>query len=257
MKIFAILFLHLCTCVGYAFSLSISKQDANQIAERIWKNECAGSIEGLTHWKKGENFPSLGIGHFIWYAPNKKERFQETFPELLGFLQESGSTLPAWLEETEGCPWTSREDFYAHIKSSKMESLRQMLYDTKDLQAIFIAKRLEKSLPKMIENLPQEEKTKVTYAFNRLSESPRGLFALMDYVNFKGEGTSSAETYNGQGWGLLQVLQGIPSDSNSTEIVDSFMKSAKDTLEQRVKNSPPERNEKQWLKGWLNRVDNY
>lgn len=37
----------------------------------------------------------------------------------------------------------------------------------------------------------------------------------------------------------------------------SFVNSAKNILNQRVKNSPPERNENQWIKGWLNRLDTY
>lgn len=62
-----VLLLSLCYS-GKVFSLSVSPENANKIGEKIWKNECAGSIEGLTNWKKGENFASLGIGHFIWYS---------------------------------------------------------------------------------------------------------------------------------------------------------------------------------------------
>jgi hypothetical protein len=44
-----------------AFSLTVSSEDANAIGEKIWKNECANTLEGLTTWKKGENFFSLGL----------------------------------------------------------------------------------------------------------------------------------------------------------------------------------------------------
>src|SRR3989338_3634205 len=110
-------------CLEKAFSLSISPQDASKIGERIWKNECAGSVEGLTNWKKGENFASLGIGHFIWYSHDRKERFQETFPDLLVFLQKMGVSLPTWLKAVRECPWNSREEFYENIQSSEMKSL--------------------------------------------------------------------------------------------------------------------------------------
>src|SRR5688500_9282686 len=68
-------------CATKVSALTVSSQDANAIGEKIWRNECKGTIEGLTNWKKGENFASMGIGHFIWYPAEKKERFRETFPE--------------------------------------------------------------------------------------------------------------------------------------------------------------------------------
>jgi hypothetical protein len=136
-----------------------------------------------------------------------------------------------------------------------MKSLRQFLFDTRNLQAIFIANRLEKAIPKMIENLPKKEKDKITTAFLRLTKAPNGLYALIDYLNFKGAGTSLHERYNGQGWGLLQVLERVPSFSQNP-VVD-FVNAAKGILAQRVKNSPPERDEQRWLKGWFNRLDTY
>lgn len=66
---------------------------------------------------------------------------------------------------------------------------------------------------------------------------------------------SPTETYQGQGWGLLQVLQGISSSSKN--IVDDFVDSAKKVLAQRVKNAPPGKHEEKWLKGWFNRLETY
>ncbi len=249
-----VLLLSLCYS-GKVFSLSVSPENANKIGEKIWKNECAGSVEGLTNWKKGENFASLGIGHFIWYSHGKKERFQETFPDLLAFLQKNGVALPAWLKTAKVCPWNSREEFYENIQSSEMKSLRQFLLDTKGLQAIFIANRLETSFAQILNKCSQQEKNKINTLFTRLAEDANGLYALIDYLNFKGAGISSNETYKGQGWGLLQVLQNMP-DSSEKPLVN-FVHSAKNILSQRVKNSPPERNENQWMKGWFNRLDTY
>lgn len=241
--------------IGKIFSLSISPEDANKIGERIWKNECAGTIEGLTNWKKGENFASVGIGHFIWYSARQKEQFQETFPALLEFLQKQGIALPTWLKVSSACPWNSREEFYADINSAKMKSLRQLLYDTRTLQAIFMANRLENILPQLLEHCSSEEKERIQILFSRLIKDPNGLYALLDYLNFKGSGLSSKESYKGQGWGLLQVLQCI--SSSSKQPLADFVEAAKSVLKQRVQNSPAERNEEQWLKGWLNRLDTY
>jgi hypothetical protein len=238
-----------------AFSLSISTQDAEKIGEKIWKNECAGTVEGLTHWNKGEDFASLGIGHFIWYSAGKKERFEETFPALLKFLQKEGVIIPSWLKDSAACPWNSRDAFCADAKSPKMKDLRQLLLDTRSLQAVFMANRLEGILPLLIERCSLEEKEKVSVVFSRLVKDSNGLYALLDYLNFKGSGISPRESYQGQGWGLLQVLQRIPA-SSSEPLVD-FVKAAKFILQQRVKNSPSERNEEKWLKGWFNRLDTY
>lgn len=233
---------------------SISPQDAHKIGEKIWKNECGGTIKGLTHWNKGENFASLGIGHFIWYPTDKKEGFQETFPALLQFLLKEGAVLPNWLNDASGCPWNTRESFYEEIDSTRMESLRQLLYSTRHLQAIFIAKRLETTIPQIIESCTQTDKDKIIAHFHNLANDADGLYALIDYLNFKGSGTSSSETYKGQGWGLLQVLQGMPS---SKQPLAAFVEAAKEVLKQRVQNSPAEKGEQRWLKGWFNRVDTY
>ncbi|MCB1072789.1 MAG: hypothetical protein KDK96_06765 [Chlamydiia bacterium] len=237
------------------YTITISNEEAQIIGEKIWKNECGGSFEGLTHWNKGESFPSLGIGHFIWYPKDKKERFQETFPDLLIFLQESGVTLPSWLSTNKECPWNSQEEFYHDIQSPEMKALRQFLFDTRHLQAIFIVNRLNKAFSKILSHCSETEQKQITAIYQCLSEDTKGLYAIIDYLNFKGDGTSLNETYKGQGWGLLQVLRGMPPSSNEP-LVD-FVQSAKIVLEERVQNSPPERNEKRWLKGWHNRIDTY
>lgn len=236
-------------------TINISPENAHRIAEKIWNNECAGSVAGLTCWNNGENFASLGIGHFIWYPAVKKERFQESFPELLAFLEKEGIPIPSFLKNSPACPWISRDDFYKNIDSKEMTELRTFLFNTRDQQAIFIAQRLEKVLPGMIKDLSEKEKEKVTKIFLRLEKTPQGLYVLIDYLNFKGAGATPAEFYHGKGWGLLQVLQGIPSSSNN--VIADFVVSAKKVLKERIDNSPPDRNEQRWLNGWFNRIDTY
>ena len=240
-------------CFGENFS--ISPEVSRQIGQKIWKNECGGTLEGLTHWNAGENFPSLGIGHFIWYPAGKKERFEETFPALIVFLEKQGTDLPIWLKNSQGCPWTSREEFYQKIQTLEVKQLREFLYNTKELQAVFMAKRLENTLPLLLEKLTLEKQKSVKAIFYRLAASPQGLYAMVDYLNFKGAGLSPTEQYQGQAWGLLQVLESIPE--SSTNPLSAFVENAKKVLSQRVKNSPPERNEQRWLKGWMKRLESY
>jgi hypothetical protein len=57
-----------------ASTASLSDSQALEIGRRIWKNECAGTVSGLTSWNKGEEFPSLGIAHFIWLVAQAPSR---------------------------------------------------------------------------------------------------------------------------------------------------------------------------------------
>ncbi|MDX8395917.1 MAG: hypothetical protein R8K22_05850, partial [Mariprofundaceae bacterium] len=80
---------------------------------------------------------------------------------------------------------------------------------------------------------------------------------LIDYVNFKGEGTNPNERYQGQGWGLLQVLQNMDTERAKQHANLAFSDAAEKVLTQRVALSPIERNEQRWLAGWLKRIQTY
>jgi len=117
---------------------------------------------------------------------------------------------------------------------------------------------MEAALPKMLVQAPVKDRAWVQTAFQSLKTTPEGQFCLIDYVNFKGEGTSSKERYNGQGWGLLQVLQAMAErPDNRTPWNAQFAEAAKRVLSRRVANAPPERKEQRWLAGWHNRCDTY
>lgn len=81
-----------------------------------------------------------------------------------------------------------------------------MLTDTTALQAEFMVARLESALDKIIAAVPADEAPVIASRFCALAALPAGRYALVDYVNFKGEGTKLEERYAGQGWGLAQVL---------------------------------------------------
>lgn len=237
-----------------AGEIRISDAEARQIGERIWKNECAGTRDGLTSWNKGEDFASLGIGHFIWYPAGRQGPFKESFPALRDFLRQSGVTMPGWLATAKACPWPDRASFMADFRSPRMEELRSLLASTVGLQARFAALRLEAALPKMLDAAPAADRERIKRNFYRMAAAPDGLYVLMDYVNFKGEGTSPTERYQGQGWGLSQVLAGMPESGSAPE---AFAVSAERVLTRRVELSPPARGEARWLPGWRNRVATY
>lgn len=74
--------------------------------------------------------------------------------------------------------------------------------------------------------------------YNAVASAPNGMYALIDYVNFKGEGTNPAEQYRGQGWGLRQVLEEMRPASPGQPAAVEFAEAAKRVLQRRVDNSP-------------------
>ncbi len=244
---------------GPAFALTLSARDAARIGQKIWQNECAGSVAGLTSWNEGEYFASLGIGHFIWYPRGVPVVFEESFPRLVSFIAGHGAKLPDLLLAPRplDCPWRTRAQFMAAQGSRDMKQLRRFLADTVDLQAQFMVARLEEALPKMLAAAPPDERARIARQFSRVAATAQGCYALVDYVNFKGEGVLETERYQGRGWGLLQVLAGMPAPADDRAAVTAFAESAARVLRQRVRNSPPARHESRWLAGWLNRVHTY
>jgi len=235
----------------------ISNADALRIGKKIWQNESNGTVAGLTAWNAGENFASLGIGHFIWYPQGVHGPFDESFPKLLAFARERDVAIPAWLNQSSACPWNSRVEFSGAQNSERMRELRQFLSRTIDLQAQFMVARLQQSLAKMLDEAAPVDRANVERQFARVASTPHGCYALVDYVNFKGEGVLHTERYRGEGWGLLQVLEQMHGSENGPSAAREFSSSAAAMLRRRVQNSPPERHEARWLPGWLNRVHSY
>ena len=238
--------------------VALSHEEAMRIGRKIWQNECGGTITGLTSWNPGENFASLGIGHFIWYPAGVRGPFEESFPKLVRYVQRRGAKLPELLlPPRRACPWHSRPEFAAAESSKEMKQLRRFLLDTIDLQADFLVSRLQEALPKMLGAAPAEERERIERQFDRLASSAQGCYALIDYVNFKGEGILATERYRGRGWGLLQVLETVSGQDHGAVAVNEFADSAATVLRERVTNSPPARGEARWLPGWLNRIASY
>jgi hypothetical protein len=240
-------------------AVALSHGDILRIGKKIWQNECNGTIAGLTSWNEGENFASLGIGHFIWYPKNQRGPFEESFPKLVSFIASRGAKLPALLlriEETP-CPWNSRAEFLHAQHTPELNQLRQFLANTVDSQAEFLISRLQNALPKMLAEATPSDRANVQQQFERMASTREGCFALADYVNFKGEGVLHTERYQGQGWGLLQVLESMHGIEPATAAVNEFSRSAKTVLIRRVQNAPPERHESRWLSGWIQRVNSY
>lgn len=237
-----------------AISSTVAPSDAQmkEIGKRIWNNECGGTISGLTSWNQGEGFPSLGIAHCIWYPAGKRDRFEESWPSLARYLKNHGTPIGPWMLGT--CPWRTRQAFMSDFKGPRLTALRKILAQTFVLQTRYTVLRLERALPIMFRGLSPEEALRVKTNFERIAKEPLGFYALIDYVNFKGEGVNPSERYQGQGWGLLQILEMMPTTGPA---LPAFVKTAEMALQRRVDNAPAMHHEAQWLPGWNNRLQTY
>jgi hypothetical protein len=168
--------------------------------------------------------------------------------------------LPAWLSDLRpfAAPWQSKEQFDAEQQSERMAELRQWLIVTAAEQARYIVSSFNARWNEM--QMPAEQKLPLTHLLQRLVQTPQGLFAVVDYYNFKGLGSNPRERYHGDGWGLVQVLTDVeqqPGSAEDAELVARFSNAAAERLEKRVRNAPPERDEARWLEGWHARVADY
>ncbi len=246
--------------ISSTFAFDLSNDESSRIGQLIFQNECASQTACLTSWNKGEDFASLGIGHFIWYPKGVKEsekRFDESFSKLLLWMQKDGVKIPAWLLKQQGNPWGNRKQFETLRNTERMKLFRKFLLKTRVSQVEFMENRLNNALPSMLRHLSQTKRTHIQQQFQHVVDSPMGVYVLIDYVNFKGEGIKLSEHYQGKGWGLLQVLEHMQSDKAGLSAIQAFSASATFILTRRVHLSPPSRHEERWLSGWKKRIKSY
>ena len=223
-----------------------------ELGQRIWANECAGSVQGLVSWNAGEDFPSLGIGHFIWYPAGVQAPFDESFPKFVRYAQSRGVQVPPYF--IGKAPWANKAAFTAD-RSERANAMRRWLAAHVELQTEFIVLRSRAALQRMMQ--ASSNPAAVQARYNALSATTQGLYCLVDYVNFKGEGLKESERYNGQGWGLLQVLEEMRGYPQGRAATAEFSRAASAVMRRRVANAPSARNEQRWLAGWLNRCNTY
>ena len=229
------------------------------IGQKIYQNETGGKIENLIFWSPNEGFPSLGVGHFIWFPAHSKQGFTESFPDMVRYLKTNGAAVPDWLMQQIqiGALWSSREQMEQSRGTPRFLALQQFLIDTSGLQVAYLFKRLDEALPKLVKWSSPERRDRIINRFYTVKSSPGGMYPLVDYVNFKGEGLVTSEKHNGVGWGLLQVLELMEPTPIGPAALKEFATAANLVLTRRVANAPPERNEQRWLPGWRVRLKTY
>ncbi len=230
----------------------MKRADVAELGRRIWANECAGSVQGLVSWNEGENFPSLGIGHFIWFPAGIHTRFNESFPTFVRYARAQGVRVPAFFDGP--APWRNKAAFLAD-RSGRADQMRRWLAQNVEIQALFIIARSHRSLRVMMQ--ASRNPAAVQAHYKALAATGQGMYCLVDYVNFKGEGSKPSEGYKGQGWGLLQVLEEMRGNPQGRAACAEFSRAASVVLRRRVANAPASRGEQRWLPGWLNRCKTY
>ena len=237
---------------------------ARKIGQKIWLNETGGKSEAITSWNANEDFASLGIGHFIWFPIGKWLPFEESFPALLEYMRRKNVHLPAWLNQAQipANPWTSRARFRKDLNSPQMTELRQFLLDTVAEQTQFMVARAQGAMEKILKTTPDgTEREHIVIQFTRVVRGSEDFYPLIDYINFKGEGTNpneaalNRETGRRQGWGLKQVLLKMNGDISDPKAARAeFADAAQYVLQQRVRNIPSNR---VFEAGWLRRIATY
>ena len=179
-------------------------------------------------------------------------------------MRKKNVRLPAWLDQTQipANPWTSRAEFRKNANSPQMKELRQFLLDTVAEQTQFMVARAQGAMDKILKTTPDgTEREHIVIQFTRVIRDSENLYPLIDYINFKGEGTNpneaamDSETGRRQGWGLKQVLlkmNGVTGDPKAVRA--EFADAAQFVLQQRVRNIPSNR---VFEIGWLRRVATY
>ncbi len=239
-----------------AGALKLTATQKASIGRKIWQNESGGKVSGLTHWNDGEEFPSMGIGHFIWYPKGFNGRWTETWPEFVRYATSRGLPVPAVGRQAD-CPWPNKTSFTRDFNGAQLSGLRRWLAANIPVQTEFIAYKSRAALPKIMQAAPAAQQARIKGNYDKVASTPNGIYALVDYVNFKGDGTNPREAYAGQGWGLMWVLMEMKNVPSGQAAAREFGAAANRRLDLRIKNSPKARGESRWREGWHNRCNSY
>jgi hypothetical protein len=120
-----------------------------------------------------------------------------------------------------------------------------------------MAVRLNQALREILLKAPVTQRLHIINNAYQVAKAPNGLYALIDYLNFKHEGTNPSERYQGQGWGLMQVLSESDFTKREVPATKAFAETARKLLTRRIQNSPNQKIEEQWFAGWINRLKTY
>lgn len=242
---------------GLAFlpylNVQLSQEEFNMIKEKAnrgyqfeigWEENYDGTHMDIKGY--------VSMGGSIWYGEKTQLNYTEDWPTIAQALQDAGVTLPQWA--LGACPWSNQEEVIAANQEGSpyyndIQALNTTLStDPKALDVLFRFGKWKRFLTALDPNSDFSDHYIFTDAtpgdaqlladrFNAIGAvhdaagHPIGLYALMDYCNWKGEGTSVTEIHNTQHWGLQSVLRNMSAEEiNSDGALQAFVDSARRTL---------------------------
>lgn len=228
----------------------ISGANVKQVAELVYKNETGGNPQYLMFWSAKEPFPSLGIGHFIWFPANYNSSFGNTLPLLIDFYKSKNIKVPKLLQQYNA-PWNSKQEFetYKQNNPDEVAEIIKFFEKTKHIQVEYMFNRIINSFNNIVQT--SSNKSKVIFQFNRIISQKNGIYLLVDYTNFKGEGATENSIS-----GLRNVLENMKGVKQDATVYYDFANSCKDVLINRVYLSN-NYSETKFLQGWAKRCNSY
>ena len=214
---------------GLLPEIRLTPNEETKLISFIAKKEFGGDWSKSVDWNPEEDFPSLGLGHYLWFPEGSKAPFNESFKDFIRFAYERdqkddlGLKFPEVLKLNNGeiapAPWSTRDAFLKAKKSGALEELVSFISNEKvrklqlEYQLSHAKDVAEKAIVYNGEAGDQKalSTTEERGAFLReLLQHPEGVALLVHYPTFKGDGFSPKERYasgdGNKGWGFFQVL---------------------------------------------------
>ena len=225
------------------------------IVELIYVNETGGKPDALIIKNDKEDVCSLGIGHFIWYPAGVKHQYKETFPKLLKELQKTDGVFKGAVdvEIPPTCPWKSTSELNAAKSTDVYKRLVTGLTSPagKRVQVNYMIERAREAIIETAKEDPGSVKKMLD-----LLETEQGTYAVIDYVNFKGN-SAETEAYGDFHWGFKTAIYVMSEDEILTP-EERFQIAVETLLEMRVEEAKKlGKDESSFLAGWLKRVNTY
>lgn len=221
----------------------------------IYMNETGGKPDALIIKNDKENVCSLGIGHFIWYPTGVKQQYKETFPGLLKELQKTDGAFKGAVdvEIPPTCPWKSTSELNAAKSTDVYKRLVAGLTSPagKRVQVNYMIERAREAIAETAKEDPDSVKKMLD-----LLETEQGTYAVIDYVNFKGN-SAETEAYGDFHWGFKTAIY-VMSKDETLKPEKRFQIAVETLLEMRVEEAKKlGKDESSFLTGWLKRVNTY
>ena len=229
-----------------SWEVRLSDADKDKLIAFIADKEFGGNWNNCIGWNKGEDFVSVGLGHYLWFSSGLKSPFQESFPSFIEFAHRKdraenlGLRFPSILGmdangRIQPSPWDNRSEFLRQKQSRETRELVAFLSEPsmRKLQLEFQVERLKAFADKMtsFSGFPGDAPLRSTPGqraalLQELFRFPNGIALLIHYPTFKGEGMKESERYAYQGknhgWGLFQVIDYAASLSDGNPRVKEY-----------------------------------